>query len=56
MALPNVLVPPLLGGLMGAVAGGLHAWDVDRARQAINTTIAHLNLDPNRSVANLSSL
>jgi hypothetical protein len=32
IALPNVIVPPLLGGLLGAVAGGLHTWDVDRAR------------------------
>jgi len=48
MALPNVIVPPLLGGLLGAVAGGLHAWDVDRSRQAVNNAISHLKLDPNR--------
>jgi len=48
IASPNVIVPPLLGGLLGAVAGGLHAWDVDRAQQAVNNAISHLKLDPNR--------
>jgi hypothetical protein len=48
IALPNVIVPPLLGGLLGSVAGGLHTWDVDRARQAVNNAISHLKLDPNR--------
>jgi hypothetical protein len=48
ITIPNVIVPPLLGGLLGAVAEGLHAWDVDRAQQAVNNAIAHLKLDANR--------
>jgi hypothetical protein len=48
IAVPNAVVPPLVGGILGAVAGGLHAWDVGRAQQAMNNAISHLKLDPDR--------